>query len=268
MSGPWEVYELVEQDYVVPLENLPAVWTNVEDDIHDWARPSIDWFNTPEDWDVLRASDGPDDWPRVAADPDAPLGESQGDAERVAAPHPDLEITDYESDNSSISFEVSEVGSPVLVRTSYFANWETDGAEGPYRVTPNFMVVIPTENSVELTYGRTPMEYGSWALTAVGLVLLVGLARRPDAIAVPDGETPYEFFGDRQPITLEEFWDYQSERERTGEDTPPSTSEDLGEIGDPDADTGDGPPGGSAAARPASADRPAPPHDESTTPDG
>ena len=29
-------------------------------------------------------------------------------------------------------------------RSSYFPNWEVKGAEGPYRVTPNLMVVIPT----------------------------------------------------------------------------------------------------------------------------
>ena len=38
-------------------------------------------------------------------------------------------------------------GSPVLVKVSYFPNWEASGAEGPYRVTPNLMVVVPTEHA-------------------------------------------------------------------------------------------------------------------------
>ncbi len=32
---------------------------------------------------------------------------------------------------------------PSLVRTSYFPNWDASGAEGPYRVAPNLMVVVP-----------------------------------------------------------------------------------------------------------------------------
>ena len=53
-----------------------------------------------------------------------------------------------------MSFHVDQVGVPVLVKVSYFPNWEVDGAEGPYRVAPNFMVVVPTQNDVRLHYGR------------------------------------------------------------------------------------------------------------------
>ena len=47
--------------------------------------------------------------------------------------------------DQSISFEVDQVGVPVLVRVSYFPTWKVEGADGPYRVAPNFMVVVPTE---------------------------------------------------------------------------------------------------------------------------
>ena len=39
------------------------------------------------------------------------------------------------------------------------------------------MVVIPTDTHVELTYGRTGVEWLSYALTALGVVGLVLLAR-------------------------------------------------------------------------------------------
>jgi hypothetical protein len=65
------------------------------------------------------------------------------------------------------------------VKTSYFPNWEVDGADGPFRVTPNLMVVVPTAEHVELHYGRTPVDLLAWALTAMGLVAVVALARRP-----------------------------------------------------------------------------------------
>jgi hypothetical protein len=72
---------------------------------------------------------------------------------------------------------VSATGSPVLVRTSYFPNWEASGADGPYRVTPNFMVVVPTERHVELTYGRTGIDYLGYLMAIIGIVAMIGLAR-------------------------------------------------------------------------------------------
>ena len=65
------------------------------------------------------------------------------------------QVSDIHEDSSTISFHVSEIGKPVLVRTSYFPNWKVHGATGPYRVAPNMMVVVPTSHDVKLTYGLT-----------------------------------------------------------------------------------------------------------------
>jgi uncharacterized membrane protein len=51
---------------------------------------------------------------------------------------------------------VSRVGVPVLVKISYYPRWHASGATGPYRVSPNLMVVVPTSRDVSLTYGSTP----------------------------------------------------------------------------------------------------------------
>ena len=86
-------------------------------------------------------------------------------------------VSDIRTDNDSISFSVDEPGSPVLVRTSYFPNWAVSGAEGPYRVAPNLMVVIPTGTEIELTFGRSAIEIVSILLTVVGLAGLALVAR-------------------------------------------------------------------------------------------
>ena len=78
-----------------------------------------------------------------------------------------------------------EPGVPVLVKMSYFPNWSVSGAEGPYRVTPNLMVVIPTDTEVSFTYDRTPPDLIGAALTVLGLIGLVVLARRP-VVDVPE----------------------------------------------------------------------------------
>ena len=57
----------------------------------------------------------------------------------------------------------------MLVKVSYFPNWEVEGAEGPYRIAPNLMVVVPTEQEVHLHYGRSDVgpallrAHAAWA---------------------------------------------------------------------------------------------------------
>jgi hypothetical protein len=67
----------------------------------------------------------------------------------------------------------------MLVRMSYFPNWKVEGADGPYRVGPNLMVVIPTDTHVELRYGWTPVDVLSYLLTLIGIVGAVWLSRQP-----------------------------------------------------------------------------------------
>ena len=79
-----------------------------------------------------------------------------------------------------MSFSVDQVGKPVLVKTSYFPNWRAEGADGPYRVSPNLMVVVPTAQDVTLTYGRTWVEALGAALSLLGLAIVVALLARLD----------------------------------------------------------------------------------------
>jgi hypothetical protein len=55
----------------------------------------------------------------------------------------------------SIAFHVSRIGVPVLVKISYFPRWNVTGASGPFRVSPNLMVVVPTSQDVRMVYGTT-----------------------------------------------------------------------------------------------------------------
>ena len=92
--------------------------------------------------------------------------------------------------DNSISFSVDQVGVPVLVKASYFPNWTVEGAEGPYRVAPNFMVVVPTANRVTLTYGTSGIEYLGYLLTLVGVVLVFVLWRKGPVRYEPVTEGP------------------------------------------------------------------------------
>ena len=173
-SGPWHVYEIADSELVTPLTNEPAVLEGVTDAIHSWLPPSVDWYQDSSQWDVPLASSGPDEWPRVE------VGETP---ERV--PVEPVTVSNIESGDDSLSFDVDQVGSPVLVKVSYFPNWQASGADGPYRVTPNLMVVVPTERHVELHYGYTNVDDLAWTLTLLGIVGLIWLARRPPIDMTP-----------------------------------------------------------------------------------
>lgn len=196
VSGPWHVYEVADSELVTPLENEPTVLTGVSDG-RDWLGPATKFFTETDRWDVLYASDGPDSWARTAVC-EAPAAGAEGADDDAAAPVEEserfigldvcetpeaepageTEVSAIVATDDAIRFEVTEIGVPVLVKASYFPNWRVSGAEGPFRVAPNLMVVVPTETTVELTYGQTPVEYGSYALTALGLAGVVVLARR------------------------------------------------------------------------------------------
>ena len=76
---------------------------------------------------------------------------------------------------NAVSFHVSRVGTPVLVKVSYFPNWQVAGATGPYRVTPNLMVVVPTAHNVVLRYGASRADHIGEALSGLGLIALVSV---------------------------------------------------------------------------------------------
>ncbi|MGH9213152.1 MAG: hypothetical protein ACRD2C_21145 [Acidimicrobiales bacterium] len=183
-SGPWVVYEVAESDPVIGLINEPVVIEGAGDNQHDWLEqprdasgrffgPSLQWFLDPQRWPVLLAADGPPAWQRTEMT-DGVLDQP----EERPIPLAEISDIDTESDPQRISFDVDREGSPVLVKASYFPNWQVDGALGPWRVAPNLMVVVPTEEHVELHWESTSVEWLAYALTGLGLVGVVWLVRR------------------------------------------------------------------------------------------
>jgi len=103
------------------------------------------WYNDPARWAVELAAGGPSEWPRITASTTDP-------PQKAVAP---TTVSDIAQTSDTISFHVTRIGTPVVVKTSYFPNWHAEGANGPWRVTPNLMVVVPTSHDVTLTYDST-----------------------------------------------------------------------------------------------------------------
>jgi hypothetical protein len=128
-------------------------------------------------------ADGPASWTRAR-----PPGSSRADAPDPKLPAasavpveelPPAEVSKVRTTDNSVSFRVSRTGVPVMVKTSYFPNWTASGARGPWRATPNFMVVVPTSREVRLEYSTSNAEYLGRAATVVGVFGVAGLAVWP-----------------------------------------------------------------------------------------
>lgn len=124
-----------------------------------WESQAVEAYNSSLSWQALPAEDGPDGWQRLSV-----LKPTDGVEIEPAT------VTSIETSNSKINFTVDEIGKPILIKTSYFPNWDASGAEGPFRVGPNLMAVVPTSTEVELSYGYTGVEYLAYLLTFAGLL--------------------------------------------------------------------------------------------------
>jgi len=200
LSGPWHIYQVADAPMVEGLRYEPVVWSNVQDGQAQWLSPTVAWFLDPSRWDVPFASSGPKSWARaefsgvpndlrrvvtqvhtqlVGSNPIDPLPKVA--KKRLAR----VNVSKLQMDDDGISFDVDRTGVPVLVKASFFPNWHVSGADGPYRVSPNLMVVVPRSHHVSLTYGRASVDYASMGLTGLGVLGLIGLWRLP-AVVMPE----------------------------------------------------------------------------------
>ena len=181
-SQPFVIFEVAGSALVEGLQYEPVVVSgrSVEQLANDeavnrfdvgWVGQAVSQYNEPGSFLALPAEDGPSSWERRES-----LTVSDGE------PVGRVNVSNIVATESTISFDVDEVGSPVLVKASYFPNWTARGADGPWRAGPNLMVVVPTDTTVELGYGRTAVDWLSNLLSLIGLVLVAVLAvrsRRP-----------------------------------------------------------------------------------------
>lgn len=182
LATTWRIYEVKDSSLVTPLAEEPAVLSGVGPGQSSWLGqvgpdgqpingPSVAWYLDPSAWRTELTAGGPSSWPRVgpASWHTAP-----------AVPEPKTTVSDVRTTADSVRFRVSRLGVPVLVKVSYFPNWQAQGADGPWRATPNLMVVVPTSHEVVLTYGSTHANDLGLVLSilgALGLVALWGVPR-------------------------------------------------------------------------------------------
>lgn len=166
-GATWRVYLIHSSPVVEGVSYEPNVVAGLESRV-SWLDANQSWWLSPSQWPTLLADSGPSSWPHV---------NSPSHLRRVRVAH--VRVTDVVQHDTSLSFHVDRVGVPVEVKVSYFPRWHVTGGQGPYRVSPNMMVVIPTSHDVSLNYGSSPQVTGGNVITDIAVIaLLVALWRR------------------------------------------------------------------------------------------
>ena len=178
--GPWKIYTVKGSDLVEPLTQQPVVVNARSGDQRERnLELGMSWFQHTSEWAAMPADGGPKEWQRIDVLPD--LSRRQNDRVDIvipsqaikAVPLPAVTVSNVHLGEQDVTFHVDKVGVPVLVKVSYFPNWQASGAKGPWRIAPNLMVVVPTSNDVRLSFERSGLDIGAYALTFLGLALLV-----------------------------------------------------------------------------------------------
>ena len=177
----WHVYEVQHAELVAALADQPAVVTGVgQSQTTGWLDMAVTQYLQPDLYPVPLAASGPPEWERipVTVDTSNPT-RTYGDGTFIPSARrkalPPVQVSDLREGQGSVSFVVDRPGVPVMVKESYFPTWRVKGAEGPYRLAPNMMVVIPTARSVSLTFGRDAADHTGTVLSGGGIAALVAL---------------------------------------------------------------------------------------------
>ena len=177
------LYEIRNSPIITPLTRQPVIEHLSE---LGWRSTSISWYQTEADWPVEITTGGPASWPVYHA------GTLLPPSATARLPHTsvsDAQVTNKRVGLGRISFHVSRLGVPILVKVPYFPAWHASGAQGPWESTPDLMVVVPTSHHVVLTYGPTAIDWTARATSLIGVVGLVAIrgAVPPPAAPEEDG---------------------------------------------------------------------------------
>lgn len=192
--GPWNIYQVADSDLVVPLTVQPVVVHHRTGDQRERnLELGMSWFQHRDEWAAVPADGGPDDWQRIDVQVDQTRSDglapgASGRKIDIVLPVepiqpkklPAVKVSNVKLGDQDLRFSVDQIGVPVLVKISYFPNWHASGAEGPWRIAPNLMVVVPTSNNVHLTYERSGLDYTAYILTFLGIAFLIFMRVRGD----------------------------------------------------------------------------------------
>ncbi len=161
--GEYEIYRLTTNDghYVVPLTYEPVLFKT-----GNWKIDFFEWFKDNGINDVHLAYS-----PHLSVGNQEPIKLTADNLKAIpkksiAFRNP---VIKEKIKDEEVIFDTNLVGHPHLIKVSYHPNWQVEGADEIYLVSPSFMLVYPKENHVRLYFGKTVFNYVGELLTLVGL---------------------------------------------------------------------------------------------------
>ncbi len=70
----------------------------------------------------------------------------------------ELSISELNIENKIITFRTNKPNQLHLIKVSYFPNWKITNGQGPFRISPSFMAVVPNDEFVEIKFEPTGTE--------------------------------------------------------------------------------------------------------------
>lgn len=67
---------------------------------------------------------------------------------------------------------------PLIVKTTYFPNWQAEGARRIYLASPSVMLIFPEQEDVRIYYGTLPSDIIGDIFTIIGLIIVIYLIFR------------------------------------------------------------------------------------------
>jgi hypothetical protein len=169
-SGDYNIFRISgTTGYVEVMKNQPVRVDIVQ---NDWRDMAVDWYENMDDLDTPIIWDTGD--PALEPFPTI-MPEDATNPPKIPI-NTDGHVIGEDLQNESFSFDTTAIGQPHWIKISYFPNWHVEGAEGPYLVSPSFMMVIPTQSHVTLTYGRTSANTVGQVLEVLAWILLIALS--------------------------------------------------------------------------------------------
>jgi len=173
--GEYEIYRLTTNDgrYVVPLNHQPVLFKTT-----NWKRDFFEWFRRNDLLDVNLVY-----VPDLYASYSPHLSVGNNNVKLTANDLSNLpkipiafknkpEIEEHIGDEG-IEFTSNLIGYPHLIKISYHPNWQVEGADRIYLVSPSFMLVYPKQNHVRLYFGKNGLNYVGEGMTLIGLSIFL-----------------------------------------------------------------------------------------------
>lgn len=170
--APFEIYELKTNDghYVTVPKYEPVLF-----ETDNWKNVSYyKWFSNEDLLDIplVFTKDAKADSKELK------LVKNDGSVDNLAKVPIDNNCNIQEKvENEEIIFKTNCVGKPHVIRISYFPNWQVEGADRVYLVSPSFMLVFPKQESVRLFYDDIWSDSVGKFLSVIGFLVTILLLK-------------------------------------------------------------------------------------------